>query len=262
MQKVPEMSTIDLKLINEFRLVPALYDRNCKRFKDKAFVSNSWNNIAKKLRYNTNILKDRMCQLRNRYNLEKRKLQALREEGITNPKSMWPLYHNLNFLSGHIKQRKSYKLARSIKTSPVFRGFTKEEGRYRISRPYLINRNVSDETKREIDDRHYEDDMVHPEEESISLNTVEQHSGSKTSQTLNNIDTSKQSLQEDNCYDSDSQKEIKRNHHPSHKFEAFGSFVHNSLQDLPQEKALAMINRFTSEIVRALIAYHAESSNS
>lgn len=39
----------------------------------------------------------------------------------------------------------------------------------------------------------------------------------------------------------------------SAKFEAFGTFVASSLIDLPETNALELVERFTSEIVRALI---------
>lgn len=260
------MSALDLKLIHEFRLVPALYNRNSAKFKDKAFVERAWNHIAKKLGYDASILKDRMYQLRNRYNLEKRKLQSLRDEGITNPKPLWPLFHNLNFLSGHIKQRKSYKTMRSVSGGPGFRGFTKEEGRYRIIRPYMLNRTM--EIKEEVGEQLYENGNDTADRDSFMDDTmnasddVDRRTVNKTSQTLRNINILKQSLLADDCSnDPTTQKKIIKNHHPSHKFEAFGSFVNNSLQDLPQDKALEMIDRFTSEIVQALTVYHMESSH-
>lgn len=55
------------------------------------------------------LLKDRIYQLRNRYNLEKRKVEALRAEGLGSARSSWPLFGNLTFLDGHIRPRKSYK---------------------------------------------------------------------------------------------------------------------------------------------------------
>lgn len=55
-----------------------------------------------------------MLQLRNRYNLEKRKLESQRSEACPNPKSPWPLYKYLLFFDGHIKQRRSYKMLRKI----------------------------------------------------------------------------------------------------------------------------------------------------
>ena len=42
-------------------------------------------------------------------------------------------------------------------------------------------------------------------------------------------------------------------HQPSDKFNAFGNFMTASLLDLPETKALELIERFTNEIVRALI---------
>lgn len=38
------------------------------------------------------------------------------------------------------------------------------------------------------------------------------------------------------------------------KFEAFGHFVASSLIDLPEKNALALVEKFTSEIVKSLIA--------
>lgn len=40
----------------------------------------------------------------------------------------------------------------------------------------------------------------------------------------------------------------------SAKFEAFGNFVASSLIDLPEKNALELVERFTSEIVKTLIA--------
>lgn len=65
------------------------------------------------------LLKDRMYQLRNRYNLEKRKVESLRSEGLINARSTWPLFGNLNFLDGHIRPRKSYKSLMRRSRSPI-----------------------------------------------------------------------------------------------------------------------------------------------
>lgn len=48
-----------------------------------------------------------MFQLRNRYNLEKRKVEM--QDGDPNAKSTWPLFDRMSFLEGHIRPRKSYK---------------------------------------------------------------------------------------------------------------------------------------------------------
>jgi hypothetical protein len=55
-----------------------------------------------------------MLQLRNRYNLEKRKIESMRNDTSQNPKSSWVLFRYLSFFDGHIKQRRSYKMLRKI----------------------------------------------------------------------------------------------------------------------------------------------------
>lgn len=69
------------------------------------------------------LLKDRIYQLRNRYNLEKRKVESMRCDGILDAKSSWPLFGYLTFLDGHIRPRKSYK-------SMMRRGYRDEEDEF------------------------------------------------------------------------------------------------------------------------------------
>lgn len=54
-------------------------------------------------------MRERVNQLRNRYNLEKRKVDLQKAEGFPNASSTWPLFGYLRFLDGHIRPRKSYK---------------------------------------------------------------------------------------------------------------------------------------------------------
>ncbi|XP_030078702.1 uncharacterized protein LOC111596676 isoform X2 [Drosophila hydei] len=96
----------DLGLIREYRSRPALYDRSNKRFKDKIHVAQLWMQISHKLGYDVSILRDRMITLRNRYNIEKRRVE---NNALPNSASQWPLYDNLSFLSDHIRTRRSYK---------------------------------------------------------------------------------------------------------------------------------------------------------
>ncbi|XP_067635589.1 uncharacterized protein jigr1 isoform X2 [Eurosta solidaginis] len=104
------MGEFDLSLIREFRACSALYDRSSESFRDKLYTSHQWKEISNKLGYDVSLLKDRMLQLRNRYNLEKRRVEQLREE---NPgqhvDSPWPLFNHLHFLSEHIRPRRSYR---------------------------------------------------------------------------------------------------------------------------------------------------------
>ncbi|XP_073826861.1 jing interacting gene regulatory 1 [Musca autumnalis] len=104
------MGEFDLSLIEEFRRRTSLYDRNSLQFKDKLYNAQQWQEISNKLGYDVSILKDRMLQLRNRYNLEKRRMEQLREEVPGKyHESPWPLYDSLQFLSNHIKARRRYK---------------------------------------------------------------------------------------------------------------------------------------------------------
>lgn len=133
MVNTSKMGDLDVNLITLYARTPALYDKRNPFYKDKPYSERAWNDISMKLGYKGNryrtddvdvvnaddpfsveILKDRMLQLRNRYNLEKRKIEAMRSETCPNPKSTWALYKYLLFFDGHIKQRRSYKMLKKI----------------------------------------------------------------------------------------------------------------------------------------------------
>lgn len=135
MVNTSKMGDLDVNLITLYARTPALYDKRNPFYKDKQYSERAWNDISMKLGYkgkryrgvhNANalnndddpfsveILKDRMLQLRNRYNLEKRKIETMRSETCPNPKSTWALYKYLLFFDGHIKQRRSYKMLKKI----------------------------------------------------------------------------------------------------------------------------------------------------
>lgn len=46
-----------------------------------------------------------MLQLRNRYNVEKRKFDYLRSKN-PNARAKWSMFYHMNFLEGHIRQRR------------------------------------------------------------------------------------------------------------------------------------------------------------
>jgi hypothetical protein len=135
MVNTSKMGDLDINLITLYARTPALYDKRNPFYKDKHYSERAWNDIGMKLGYKGNhyisdeafnnstdsndpfsveILKDRMLQLRNRYNLEKRKIESMRSEACPNPKSTWALYKYLLFFDGHIKQRRSYKMLKKI----------------------------------------------------------------------------------------------------------------------------------------------------
>lgn len=120
-----------MNLISAFAKCPAFYDKSNPNFKDRTFTENAWKEISLQLGFDgewmdiqfmsscpyltatvplfisEKVLRDRMFQLRNRYNLEKRKVEM--QDGDPNAKSTWPLFDRMNFLEGHIRPRKSYK---------------------------------------------------------------------------------------------------------------------------------------------------------
>lgn len=73
-----------------------------------------------------------------------------------------------------------------------------------------------------------------------------------TSISLRNINSLKRSLQFDDNIPYQPTKTQKQ-HHSADKYNAFGAFVTASLLDMPENNALALIEKFTNEIVRALI---------
>lgn len=150
MVNTSKMGDLDINLITLYARTPALYDKRNPLYKDKVYAERAWSDIAAKLGYkgmsrqhmmaNENIsfahekhitveiLKDRMLQLRNRYNLEKRKLEAMKSENCPNPKSSWVLYKYLLFFDGHIKQRRSYKMLRKNQDAESGKGRNSREG--------------------------------------------------------------------------------------------------------------------------------------
>lgn len=51
-----------------------------------------------------------MLQLRNRFNLEKRRVEAMKEHQSSLATSQWSLYERLSFLSNYVKTRRPYSL--------------------------------------------------------------------------------------------------------------------------------------------------------
>lgn len=47
---------------------------------------------------------------------------------------------------------------------------------------------------------------------------------------------------------------------PADKFDAFGNFIVSSLTDLPERKALELVEKFTCDIVKALLSKHTSES--
>jgi len=288
------MGDLDTSLIEQFQLVPAFYNKSSPHFKNKQFIEASWVDISNKLGYEVTMLKDRMYQLRNRYNLEKRKIIAMKDEGIRSAKSSWHLFEKLRFLDNHIRPRKSYK-GMMRKEGFLFDTYKDNDQDYvpngvarksvhapRRGRPPLVRKEIKDEKDdndvSELFQREYEteddandtqngDEYLNPanfledtESENNDFQLIDSNVNytngissdeHKPSLTVRSINSLKRSLQDTG----DSNFREAKMHKASDKFEAFGNFVTASLQDLPENKSLEIIEKFTNEIVRALIEH-------
>lgn len=214
--------------------------------------------------YNNNFLFLLLLQLRNRFNLEKRKLEAARNETGQNVVSTWPLFECMTFLEGHIRPRKSYKM---IMKEMMYKKPNGEMGEGNIKDCY------------DTDDQTQSDDDVHFVYDS--LNKQEQFSDNQVDETnvaqfmvpemtevaspnsslpppppmkrqklyYNHNDNSTLSGNSPNYYQQPTSVNPKID-----KYQKFGQFIASFLSDpsLPEEQALNLIEKFTTEIVMTM----------
>lgn len=207
-----------------------------------------------------------LLQLRNRFNLEKRKLEAARNEaGQNSVVSTWPLFDCMSFLEGHIRPRKSYKMIMKEMMYKKPNGEIGESG------------NMKD--CYDTDDQTQSDDDVHFVYDS--LNKQDQYSDNQVDETnvaqfmvpemtevssplsslpppppmkrqklyYNHNDNSTMSGNSPNYYLQGSSNNPKID-----KYQKFGQFIASFLSDpaLPEEQALNLIEKFTTEIVNTM----------
>lgn len=292
------MSEFDINLIREFESRPGFYDRNSRHFKDKIYNAQAWQDISNLLGYDVALLKDRMLQLRNRYNLEKRRLENLAEEYPDKIiQSQWPLYDHLHFLSDHIRPRRSYKRMLTRPSNEFHNSISNQSSSSGTHYSNTNNANGLPVVKLENGfDDDFSDDNSNPDDCEVDLNfdasnsadidgNDESPNGPPNDSTntpgdvqrdvsknvppplvlkpisVKNIDSMRTAVPKEN---------IRRiiSTEPSYmrekrlcvetttrvqKFDAFGKFVTTSLIELPPEKALKLVEKFTSDIVRVLI---------
>ncbi|XP_055850533.1 uncharacterized protein LOC129915097, partial [Episyrphus balteatus] len=293
------MSEFDVNLIREFESRPGFYDRNSRHFKDKIYNAQAWQDISNMLGYDVALLKDRMLQLRNRYNLEKRRLENLAEEYPDKIiQSQWPLYEHLHFLSDHIRPRRSYKRMLTRPSGEFHNSISNQSSSSGTNNTTNTNTNGLPTIKLEngFDDDDSEDNS-NPDDGDIDLNfdasnsaladndgpdlTIEGPADGPTDGppdgpsnrprdatssllkpiSVKNIDSMRTIIPKENirrlppaeplymrekrlCLETTTRVQ---------KFDAFGKFVTSSLIELPPEKALKLVEKFTSDIVRVLI---------
>ncbi|XP_013099163.1 uncharacterized protein LOC106081615 isoform X2 [Stomoxys calcitrans] len=105
------INNIDGNLIEEVKKFPILYDRDHPDYRNKALANRHWRLIANILNSSESVVKNRMIQLRNRFNVEKRRVDVLADGSIV---SNWPLYDSLAFLIEFTKKRRHYLMQPKI----------------------------------------------------------------------------------------------------------------------------------------------------
>ncbi|CAG9804402.1 unnamed protein product [Chironomus riparius] len=289
MVNTSKMGDLDINLITLYARTPALYDKRNPFYKDKQYSERAWNDISMKLGYKVEILKDRMLQLRNRYNLEKRKIEGTRTETSPNPKSSWPLYKYLLFFDGHIKQRRSYKMLKKIQDAEAdkarsdHRGETSSQANSSANESFhgdismlsKLIRDRSESLNTEIKNEEDSDlDMVEAIpilNENSSDNQIFNYNNANGAKNGNDA-CSTSSYKMTNSVDNNSNGPPQMTMIPQHpyaattstpfdgfssldkkfnKYNAFGQFIAASLADLSDEKATDVMQRITMEIFAA-----------
>ncbi|KAH8382860.1 hypothetical protein KR009_005651, partial [Drosophila setifemur] len=284
----------DLGLIQEYRSRPALYDRSNKRFKDKLYLAQQWEQMSHKLGYDATSLRDRMITLRNRYNIEKRRV----ENGLSTASSQWPLFESLQFLGDHIRPRRSFKNVSKMEDD--------EE-------PYEVDdRSDSNGHMTSIKDELDEDCEIFDCEQTLPVTTVlgiplnSSDEANKSQRQMNGSDMANgkgynhfaesfQRRQQPEYIISSPivPKSSNKRHQSAHdeatsskrraadnlamhsayatpppapmppayaKFHGFGEFMAHSLCDLPMPTALRLVQKFTRELVQIAIRSDGDSS--
>ncbi|KAL5274053.1 hypothetical protein ACFFRR_000670 [Megaselia abdita] len=267
------MGDLDVNLIREFESRPAFYDRNDMYYKDKIYCENGWEEISNALGYDVSLLKDRMLQLRNRYNLEKRRLEQLSLENphkqMTSP---WPLYNHLSFLSNHIRSRRSYK-SMMTRSNPMemmmYSNSNSNQGSPGMDMLGGMDHHYAPEHFESFEDIQIKHEKMEDCDKSNSEQPV-QNTSSKGGETDNRpmphlqhhstnvfreppLKRSFPVQQTPKYYGPPAPKRQKFEGR-SEKFEAFGKFLSTSLCDLPESKALELVQKFTNDLVKAFLA--------
>ncbi|XP_055904297.1 uncharacterized protein LOC129940082 isoform X2 [Eupeodes corollae] len=268
------MSEFDVNLIREFESRPGFYDRNSHHFKDKIYNAQAWQDISSILGYDVALLKDRMLQLRNRYNLEKRRLENLSEEYPDKIiQSQWPLYEHLHFLSDHIRPRRSYKRMITRPSGEFHNSISNQSSSSGTNNTNNTNGITTVKLENEYEDDDSEENSI-PDDGEVDMNCDASNSVCNDDAppvapapltlkpiAVKNIESMRTIVPKENirkippseppiirekrlCVESTTRVQ---------KFDAFGKFVTSSLIELPPDKALKLVEKFTSDIVKVLI---------
>ncbi|XP_067633012.1 uncharacterized protein [Eurosta solidaginis] len=239
---------LDISLAREFQQRPAFYDRAHPQYRNRDYLDGMWLDMAKNVGQNVAIVKNRMVQLRNRYNLEKRRVEMLQEQyNDPNITSQWPMYNYLTYLGGHIKSRRS---------------FTKEVIVRPKSAPFS-NSSDSDDC-----DEHNSYPRCPPVRAAALSEKRQMHTNLSNNniitqnQTNNNNNVNYQDILPSPLHEKEDDTISNSNPNPNPnlisnsnycKFRSFGQFLASSLMEMNQCDALHLVEKFTTDLVKSLL---------
>ncbi|XP_053949585.1 uncharacterized protein LOC128857827 isoform X1 [Anastrepha ludens] len=233
----PALDDLDVMLAREFQQRPAFYDRTHPQYRNRDYLEGMWMDMAESVGQNVGVVKNRMVQLRNRYNLEKRRVEMLQDQyndpSIT---SQWPMYNYLTYLGDHIKQRRS---------------FTKEVIVRPKSAPFSNSRPVRFAYCSDSDG--CDEPNPYPPCPPVAATVQERQLIRDLS---NNISQSNSNANYHSAQPPTPDREEDRNSNPNSnfcKFRAFGQFLASSLIEMNQRDALHLVEKFTSDLVKSLL---------
>ncbi|XP_055853107.1 uncharacterized protein LOC129916920 [Episyrphus balteatus] len=204
-----------------------------------------------------------MVQIRNKYHVEKKRLENLK---IDNPKafteSKWPLYEQLAFLSEHIPIRRSFRTMRC---------------RRKYSESEYVMKSEADTDGSDADRegefayRSARKDPAQPSRTYGSFVQLKNYKITNSSSvpprnaplpTLPRLPRIPRQV-----YQSRHAPPLYQRKLPtpverlpgSDKFYAFGQFLTSSLIELPEKEALVLVDQFTSELVQAYLAKNTDN---
>ncbi|XP_036330698.1 uncharacterized protein LOC118742602 isoform X1 [Rhagoletis pomonella] len=233
----PALDDLDVMLAREFQQRPAFYDRTHPQYRNRDYLDGMWMDMAESVGQNVAIVKNRMVQLRNRYNLEKRRVEMLQDQyndpSIT---SQWPMYNYLTYLGGHIKARRSF--TKEVVVRPKSAPFSN-------SRPvrfaYCSDSDGCDESNQ------------YPPCPPVAAAAPERQ---LASDLPNNSNQQNRNINYNEMQPTTPDKEEDLNFNPNPnfcKFRAFGQFLTSSLIEMNQCDALHLVEKFTTDLVKSLL---------
>nr|XP_014090077.1 uncharacterized protein LOC106617423 isoform X2 [Bactrocera oleae]XP_036233595.1 uncharacterized protein LOC106617423 isoform X2 [Bactrocera oleae]XP_036233596.1 uncharacterized protein LOC106617423 isoform X2 [Bactrocera oleae] len=232
----PALDDIDVLLAREFQQRPAFYDRNHPQYRNRDYLDGMWMDMAESVGQNVAIVKNRMVQLRNRYNLEKRRVEMLQDQyndpSIT---SQWPMYNYLAYLGDHIKARRSFtkevivrpKSAPFSNSRPVRFAYCSDTDGCDEPNPYPPTPPVAAPLERQL-----RTDLPSNVNEPNNNSNYHEMRPPSPDKEMDNSPYGNPNL----C-----------------KFRAFGQFLTSSLIEMNQKDALLLVEKFTTDLVKSLL---------